>query len=610
MGFFGGKKNKANDEAEAAQAGTARKSRRIVTPGQKPGAPAAPAAPAAPPAGRAPATPPAPAAPAAPAKPGTARMPKPGAPSGAPSKPISDRKPAQPGLMLGSDQPGTQALNRPKTKEPIQASSPLAFAGDLASGTRSGPSRTGDQALLDFLTGKAKLLDADQAAQVRNKASQAELPIDGAAVQLGFLTEDQLVSALTQECWVPHLKVDKYEIRKKALDTISREDAVHYGVFPVDKLGSLLTLAMVNPLDAETIRVLESKTGLDIKKVVATRSEITQGIEKYYSGLAVAKDTSISFTQDVEPKSVTQMLSNVAVKDTAGIQRPAAAPAAPSVAPAPKHDSNIIPEIQDIDDLLSSDEVIAPAIIEPIGIEPMAPEPAALSMGEIEPLGVDAAEMEPAIDELSEIAISDPAESVSAAKAAKAPSDDGLLDLDIDISLPSTPAAAAPAPLPVAAPAPTPAPAALEPMFKTPAPPAPPAPKPAPASAAPAPAPAPAKPVAPKPTVSAPPATPAPAPSRPAPAPAAPAPTAARPAAPAKPATAAPAKPATAAPAAPVFINLVPVMEEEFQHAITHGKAHVFEKWVGLQTRNRIINGLPVEAELERVLGSLYAQRR
>ena len=51
-------------------------------------------------------------------------------------------------------------------------------------------------------------------------------------------------------------------------------------------------------------------------------------------------------------------------------------------------------------------------------------------------------------------------------------------------------------------------------------------------------------------------------------------------------------------------------MEEEFQHAITHGKAHVFEKWVGLQTRNRIINGLPVEAELERVLGSLYAQRR
>ena len=54
-------------------------------------------------------------------------------------------------------------------------------------------------------------------------------------------------------------------------------------------------------------------------------------------------------------------------------------------------------------------------------------------------------------------------------------------------------------------------------------------------------------------------------------------------------------------------INLIPVMEEEFQHAITHGKARVFEKWVGLQTRNRIINAVPVEAELDTLLAGLYA---
>ena len=543
MGFFGLKKNKSNDEAsEAGQPGTARKSRRIVTPGQKSGAPAAPAAAA----GRSP-------APDAPVKPGTARVTKPSGPASVPPKPPSDRKPAaDPGMLLVGD----QSVNRPKSREPIQSSDPLAFAGDLASGTRTGPARTGDQALLDFLTGKANLLNSDQAAQVRNKAGQAELPIDSAAVQLGFLTEDQLVSALTQECWVPHLKVDKYEIRKKALDTVAREDAMHYGVFPVDKLGSLLTLAMVNPLDAETIRVLESKTGLDIKKVVATRTEINQGIEKYYSGQVVAKDTSISFTQDVEPKSVTQMLHNVVVKDTSAVtNRPAPAKAAP----AAKHESNIIPEIQDIDDLLSSNEVIAPAIIEPIGIEPLGIEPAALTAAEIEPLSIEAGEIEPAFDELSEIAISDPAASV--ATKAKVASDDGLLDLDldIDISLPVPKAPVKPA---------APAPIALEPVVKA-------------APARPSPAIAPVKPAAsaPRSNVTAP--------------------------SPAK-----PAKVAAAASATPAFVNLVPVMEEEFQHAITHGKAHVFEKWVGLQTRNRIINGVPVEAELERVLGGLYASPR
>ena len=47
--------------------------------------------------------------------------------------------------------------------------------------------------------------------------------------------------------------------------------------------------------------------------------------------------------------------------------------------------------------------------------------------------------------------------------------------------------------------------------------------------------------------------------------------------------------------------------EEEFQHAITHGKSHVFEKWVGLQSRNRIINAVTVEAEMDVLLAGLYA---
>lgn len=55
------------------------------------------------------------------------------------------------------------------------------------------------------------------------------------------------------------------------------------------------------------------------------------------------------------------------------------------------------------------------------------------------------------------------------------------------------------------------------------------------------------------------------------------------------------------------IIELLPVAEEEFQHSITHGRARVFEKWVGLQSRNRIINANQVEVELDEVLAGLYA---
>ncbi|HYE05517.1 MAG TPA: hypothetical protein VEL07_08295, partial [Planctomycetota bacterium] len=58
------------------------------------------------------------------------------------------------------------------------------------------------------------------------------------------------------------------------------------------------------------------------------------------------------------------------------------------------------------------------------------------------------------------------------------------------------------------------------------------------------------------------------------------------------------------------MINLIPVMEEEFQHAITHGRSHLFEKWVGLQTRNRIINGIAIEDDVAEVMSSLFANGR
>ncbi len=536
MGFLGLGKNKTPkqvtpapaEERSASEQGTAKRSRRIVAPGQKPGNTGQ----------------------------SVSRMaPKPG------TQTVQRQQPRAPEIQSSS------GSGRVESKRPIVESRPPEFTGALGSSggvARSGVCRTGDTALSEFLISKAKLLDQNQVAQARAKAEAESLPLDQAAVAAGLLTEEQLVNALTQECWVPHLKVDKYEIRKKALDTIAREDAEHYGVFPVDKLGSLLTMAMVNPLDAETIRVLEAKTGLDIKKVVATRSEINQGIAKYYGGLVAAKEGSINITQDVEPKSVTQMLANVSVNDRSSTPMPR--PAEP----------NISAEIQDIDDLLASDERIAPSIIEPVS----------LSMSEIEPIGEESSVDMPMVTPTQGNPVLSPSFSL----------DDGLPE-------PVAAAPAAPAPVapefefddaPVVAPVvKSAALAPIAPEFEMDAP----AIKPA----------ASVKPVAPV----VPPKAPAPA----RPAPAAPAPVVARPAAPvAKAASPAAAPRATAKPATsrftnrttqPNVVNLIPVMEEEFQHAITHGKSHVFDKWVGLQTRNRIINAALVENEVWKLVDGL-----
>ncbi len=530
-------------------------------------------------------------------KPPTQRVvPKP--PGQAPSvfaKPVPPKTESD-NLVLSMDAP----VSRPDGRAPIMASESPNFSGSLSSNARTaGPCRSGDAALIEFMVGKAKLISQEQADLITGKAQREDLALDAAAVTLGVVTEDQLVSALTQECWVPHLKVDKYEIRKKALDTVSKDDAVHYSVFPVDKLGSLLTLAMVNPLDQETIRVLESKTGLDIKRVVATRSEIQQGIEKYYSGQVIAKDTSISFTADaaIETKSVTQLLGNVKAAETGVIGG--------TELPPVVIDSGFAPEIQDIDDLLSADEVIAPAIIEPVrAIEIEAPlvVPAGEVIEIAEPQIIESPALEarptlaPAHDDsftpMPSPFILDDAP-IAAPPVAKAPPTTARIVAAPEFDLEDTDALA-----PAIKPA-TEVRPAVRPTQKAVA---------LPAAALP-----------PLPLV-----TPVAMPRRPPTAPVARPPTAsvARPVTGAtRPASSVdragtasvnrsssmfPARTATGRVANPKIVNLIPVLEEEFQHAITHGKAHVFEKWVGLQSRNRIINAVVVEPEFDELLAGLY----
>jgi hypothetical protein len=426
-------------------------------------------------------------------------------------------------LDLGVEAQPAMAEPTPRQSgtSPILASNAPDFGGSLDA-VRNGPSRSGDAVLIEFLTGKSGLLTSEQAEAVRVKAEAEALPLDDAAVRLGVLTEEQLVNSLSQETWVPHLKVDKYEIRKKALDTIARDDAQHFGVFPVDKLGNLLTLAMVNPLDAEAIRQLEAKTGLDIKKVVATRSEIASAIDKYYGGKVLASDGSRSFSQEVSdsPKSATQMLSRGLDEP---LVSPAATPAFDLTPPRPSHViQDISADIQDIDDLLGGDETIAPAILEPVSIKPEESNDA------LELTDAPITQSIHAADSELEFGLQDAPKKDTGALARSA------LDLEKtdEIVLPTIPSTSAPAPVA------RPSRAGRSGEVRS--------------------------------------------------------------------ATAR----ITAGNAGSRVVNLVPVLEEEFRYAISHGKSKVFERWVALQSRNRIVNAVAVEKELEPILAGLYAVPR
>ena len=567
MGLFGGKKQQdTKKNAEREKPTTARRSRRIVQPGA------------------------------------TKRVTQPGGTKER-SPEAKVKRGVQPSAPVAPDPVHEEVLDLDafaSAPPPARAGAPaplpvsdvpdLDFQGDLGGPMAedlNGPSRGGDAALIEFLVNKVELISDEQAQNAMQRANDEGLALDAALVLNGSITESDLVAALTKECWVPHLKVDKYEIRKKALSTISLEDIQRFGVFPVDKLGSILNLAMINPLDDSAIQHIDSKTGLEVKIVVTSRSEFQACVDKYFgnNGLAdeaVSGSESRMFSQDLPAATtgVTQQLANANVSEI---------PAANSgVAEGLPEDDFM--DIADIDDLLGDGDEVAPALIEPVALEPLDEEPSLQSSAPAADEDMfhdftDTAALTPepeapALPELSapeEPAFAEPvfeetanAEPVfeEAAPAAPEPAEE-VLDLEFT---PETAPAGAPEPATndssfledLAAPEPTPAPAAPTPLPEIPAP-LPEIPVPAPQTASPA----------------------ARSPSR----------SATR-------SFTAPKPGSLDAPSSDIT-DLIPVTEDEFQQSIAHGRVRIFEKWVGIQTRNRIINATAVDEELDPLLEGL-----
>ena len=102
-------------------------------------------------------------------------------------------------------------------------------------------------------------------------------------VEMGLITEEQLLDAISDRLAVPRLTLRDMVIDPSVVQTVSVEMARRYTLIPVFAIGNTLTVAMADPLNIIAIDELKYRTGCEIKRAVATISEIKQAIDQYYS---------------------------------------------------------------------------------------------------------------------------------------------------------------------------------------------------------------------------------------------------------------------------------------------------------------------------------------
>jgi len=134
----------------------------------------------------------------------------------------------------------------------------------------------GDILLEDGLVTQQQLFDAYDEHQKAGRALGRVL------VDNGVLTESQLVAALAQQIGMPFVDLAEASVDGAALSSVPQAVCRRYNALPIGYEDGKLLVAMSDPANVFAIDDIRSITGVEVKPVVATKSDVIAAINRYH----------------------------------------------------------------------------------------------------------------------------------------------------------------------------------------------------------------------------------------------------------------------------------------------------------------------------------------
>ena len=101
-------------------------------------------------------------------------------------------------------------------------------------------------------------------------------------IKLGFLTEEILHSVLSRQFGIDVVEPASCEVDPEVLKLLPREWAVRLTIIPIRRENNVLFVAMSDPNDVITLDELKFRTSLRITPLLASESQIREGIDRHY----------------------------------------------------------------------------------------------------------------------------------------------------------------------------------------------------------------------------------------------------------------------------------------------------------------------------------------
>jgi len=132
---------------------------------------------------------------------------------------------------------------------------------------------------------KENLISPDQLKQALEYQKANGGRLGSALVKLGFLSDDEVTIVLSQQYGVPSINLDHFEVDPGVTKLIPIETALKFQVLPLSRVGSSLTLAMVDPTNVFAMDDIKFMTGFNIEPVVASETAIAEAIKRNYGSI-------------------------------------------------------------------------------------------------------------------------------------------------------------------------------------------------------------------------------------------------------------------------------------------------------------------------------------
>src|SRR4026208_1577341 len=101
-------------------------------------------------------------------------------------------------------------------------------------------------------------------------------------IKLGFVTDDEITAILSRQYGVPSINLSFFDVDPSVVKLIPVETAQKYQILPLSRLGSTLTIAMIDPTNVFAMDDIKFMTGFKIEPVFAAETAIREPIDKYY----------------------------------------------------------------------------------------------------------------------------------------------------------------------------------------------------------------------------------------------------------------------------------------------------------------------------------------